>query len=87
MIGLRQHELVDQAVTWIHARNAERNLAPIDVNANTPLFENGILDSLGLVALLAFLEEATGNQVDLLELDESEITTLDGLCRAALVSG
>lgn len=48
-----------------HARLA----APIELDRATPLFETGIVDSLGIIDLLAFVEDAIGERIPLRKVD------------------
>ena len=48
-----------------HARLA----GPLELDAATPLFETGIVDSLGIIDLLAFVEESTGERIPLRKVD------------------
>jgi acyl carrier protein len=78
-----QDELVELAADWVrrHGDNGAMNLA---LAADTELLESGLVDSLDLVALVAYLEELTGCEMDLLELDPEDFATLGGLCRCAV---
>jgi acyl carrier protein len=40
-----------------------------ELDQNTPLFETGIVDSLGIVELLAFVEESIGERIPLRRVD------------------
>ena len=77
--------LIQAAVTWIRENRRTARSADITISASTPLLQEGILDSLGLVSLVAFLEKLTGNPME--ELEEEDLRTLDGLCSAALRAG
>ncbi len=81
--GLEKEELIRRAAAWILENSPNARAAKVEIAATTPLLQEGLLDSLGLVDLLAFLEKATGNEIDLFELDEDEAMTLEGLCRSA----
>lgn len=41
----------------------------IELDQNTPLFETGIVDSLGILELLAFVEESIGERIPLRRVD------------------
>jgi acyl carrier protein len=53
---------------------------PID--GATPLFEAGIIDSLGIVDLLAFVEIATGAPVPMRKVDMRYFGTVDRICHS-----
>jgi acyl carrier protein len=42
---------------------------PMNVEASTPLFETGIIDSLGIIDLLLFVEAATGSPIPMRKVD------------------
>jgi len=49
------------------------------LEANTDLFEAGLLDSLMTVSLLSFCEEQFGCQMDLSELSQEHFSSLNAL--------
>jgi hypothetical protein len=49
----------------------------VDVDASTPLFETGLIDSLGIIDLLLFVETITGQQVPLRKVDMRFFGTVD----------
>lgn len=51
----------DALLAWIAAR---ADVEPATIDADTPLLERGLLDSLGVVDLLLWLEERRGAPVD-----------------------
>ena len=63
----------------LFARHGER---PVDVDTSTPLFETGIIDSLGIIDLLAFVETVTGNPVPVRKVDMRFFGTVDRISRA-----
>lgn len=50
-------------------RRHTRLLHPIELDQTTPLFETGIVDSLGILELLAFVEESIGERIPLRRVD------------------
>ena len=84
---LEKDQLIQLAADWILENSPNARAANVEIGPTTPLLQEGLLDSLGLVDLLAFLEKTTGNEIDLFELDEDEIMTLEGLCRTATGAG
>ena len=85
--SLGKEELIRRAAAWILENSPNARPAKVEIAATTPLLQEGLLDSLGLVDLLAFLEKTTGNEIDLFEFDEDEAMTLEGLCRTATGEG
>lgn len=47
---------VDTITQWI-SRTAESRLPDIEIRADTPIIENGLLDSIEILNLVGFLEE------------------------------
>lgn len=47
-----------------------------EVEAETHLFDSGVLDSLGTLAFLDFLEQQRGAEIEIETLDIDEISTL-----------
>jgi hypothetical protein len=54
--------------------------APID--GATPLFEAGIIDSLGIIDLLAFVEAAIGGPVPTRKVDMRYFGSVDRICQS-----
>jgi acyl carrier protein len=52
------------------------------VDASTPLFQRGIIDSLGILDLLAFVENATGRTIPTRKVDMQCFGTVDSICRS-----
>ena len=82
MSEFEEGQLVQLAVDWIRSSSRDSDVAQAKILPDTDLLQAGILDSLGLIDLVAFLEKTTEKQLDLLQLDERDFTTLGGLCRA-----
>ena len=86
MKGLREEELVSQVVEWVESRNHNAGETNGRIESGTDLLAEGILDSVGFVELLTFIEEQTGRQMDLADLDPEEFAKIGGLCRHAMAS-
>lgn len=54
----------------------------MDIDTSTPLFETGIIDSLGIIDLLAFVETATGRPIPMRKVDMRFFGTVDRITRA-----
>jgi acyl carrier protein len=52
------------------------------IDASTPLFETGVIDSLGIIDLLAFVENATGRPIPMRKVDMRFFGTVDRITRA-----
>jgi acyl carrier protein len=86
MHELGQEELVARAVNWVRKNSPEGNTSNLEITPDSDLLESGLLDSLGLVQLIAFMEEEANTKIDLLEIDPADFTTLRGLSRFAVES-
>lgn len=59
-----------------------RNLAALpEVPDETPFVGGDLIDSLGFIELIGRLEERTGKEIDLLDVDPDELMTVAGLSR------
>jgi acyl carrier protein len=56
----------------------------VELTGHTNLIESRLLDSIGFVELIVFMEGQTGCNIDLGDVDPSEFTTVEGLSRIAL---
>jgi acyl carrier protein len=54
----------------------------VDVRADTPLFESGLVDSLAILELIAFVEEATGRSIPARQVRMQQFGTIDRICAA-----
>ena len=78
--------LVEVVAAWVRQNSARRDAASVDINAATDLIDTGLLDSLGIVDLIVYIENETGGRVNLSEADPAELGIVGGLCRLALGS-
>ncbi|MGI9657825.1 MAG: phosphopantetheine-binding protein [Gaiellaceae bacterium] len=76
--------LLSSVTTWVEQKSAQLNGEQTSIGPQTDLLGDGLLDSLAFIELIAQIEEFTGRQLDLLEIDPDAFTTVDGLCRFAL---
>ena len=85
--SLDEDALLALAIEWILANSVNARNEPEKVTADVNFLEEGILDSLGFVDLLTFLESKTGKEIDLMEVDEDDLSSLRGMCNVALNAG
>jgi len=52
-----------------------------ELEDDEPLFESGIIDSLGLIKLLAFIEETFNISLNMSEIDIEDFNTLDDILK------
>lgn len=61
---------------------ARYGVAASNIDPSTPLFESGLIDSLGILDLLAFVEHATGQPVPVRKVDMRFFGTVDRIAHA-----
>ncbi len=77
-------KLADLIIRWVR-KNAQTNgNGQVELTGHTNLLETGLLDSIGFVELIVFMEGQTGCNIDLTDVDPSEFTTAEGLSQIAL---
>lgn len=64
-----------------------RASGPVDVAGDTPLFESGLVDSLAILELIAFVEGATGRAIPPRQVQMRHFGTIDRICAAFWVDG
>jgi len=79
-----EETLITSVIDWVRAHRQPGVSEDMDISAETDLLESGLLDSLGIVDLLLFLEQQHGCKVDLIDVDPAEFAIVRGLCRVAL---
>lgn len=55
---------------------------PAAIDRSTPLFETGLVDSLGIVDLIAFVEDATGRPVPIRMVDLKHFGSIARISRS-----
>jgi acyl carrier protein len=81
---VREQELSELIKDWVTRNGQSPN--SVHVNGDMDLIANGILDSMGFIELLMFVESIIGRKIDLSELDPTEFTTIQGLSRSIVNS-
>ncbi len=74
-------ELARLAVDWIHRNNSETGTTNGEVDRSTNLLAGGVLDSIGFLDLISYVEQESGGRIELLDAELEEIATVDGLIR------
>jgi acyl carrier protein len=80
-------ELADQLIKQIRQTNNGRTSLNTEIEPDTDLLTTGILDSMGFIELLMFMETEYGYKIDLLDADPAQFSTIKGLCELASKSG
>ena len=75
-----QRALTDLIVSGLSSRR--RAPVRVEVDGQTPLFESGLIDSLAILELIAFVEEATGRPIPAREVHLKHFGTIDRICNA-----
>jgi acyl carrier protein len=84
MSMLYEEELSSLIREWIIRNQQSPNSTRIDAKEDMDLIANGVLDSMGFIELLVYIESVTGNKIDLSDLDPIEFTSIRGLSRSVL---
>lgn len=84
---MSEAELVDRVIDWVRSKMQTGVPTNADITANTDLLASGLLDSLGLVDLILFIDSLNGCKVDLSDVDPSDFSVVRALCRIALRNG
>lgn len=84
MKAVTEPELVELVAGWVRRNSARPDAATVEIGAGTDLIDTGLLDSLGIVDLIVYVENETGGRVDLSEADPATLGVVGSLCRLAL---
>lgn len=84
MTTLARQELIDRIIRWTRTNSREIDRETIALDETTDLIASGALDSVGFIQLLAYLEDETGREIDLSDIDPTDFTTVAGLAGYAL---
>ncbi len=60
---------------------AARHIDPSQVDDRFDLFTGGIIDSLGIMEMIAMVEESIGRQIDFDEMEADDLTRIGPFCR------
>jgi acyl carrier protein len=81
---IQENELVASVLNWIKEHKLPGNRQRVEITEDIDLITDGLLDSMGLVDLLLFVEEQTGRPIDLKSVEPADICVVKNLCRIAL---
>ena len=79
-----EDQLIGLIINWVRENKLTNGSGKAEINGDTNLLEAGLLDSLGFVELLLFIETQRGWTIDLTNADPEEFAVVKGLCRIAL---
>jgi acyl carrier protein len=75
-----ERALVELIVIGLSSRR--RRPVQIDVDPRTPLFESGLIDSMAILELIAFVEEATGRAIPARQVQMKHFGTIERISAA-----
>lgn len=64
-----ESDLIEFVTGVLLSTRTRASIVSAPVQRSTPLFETGIIDSLGIFDLIAFVEDATGSPIPLCKVD------------------
>ena len=70
-----------------HGLSSRRRRTTPPVDGDTPLFETGLVDSMAILELIAFVEEATGRTISARQVHLKNFGTVDRICDAFWAAG
>jgi acyl carrier protein len=66
---------------WMRDKSRDSGSTPLDIEPTTNLIETGILDSVDFLDLITFVEEKSGQSIDITSVDPDDLVSINGLCR------
>ena len=76
--ALRQN-VADAVHRYIAARLAALGKPASALAASSDLFDEGVLDSMALTGLIAAVEQATGKEIDFIDIEPDALGTIDAI--------
>ncbi len=77
---IERETLETAAMGWLQERVGADAEVPADLGPETDLLEKAVIDSMGFLELIAFLEDEADCTIDLMEVDPDNLTSIRGLC-------
>lgn len=81
MMSIRVEEIRSFILTRLAAPLEAKRMTPQDVPDDFDLLIEGVIDSFGIVELIAAVEEQYGITIDFEDLDADDLTVVGPLCR------
>jgi acyl carrier protein len=78
--------LIDLIAHGLSSRRRRRQSEAVRVEGDTPLFETGLVDSMAILELVAFVEESTGRTIPARQVHLKHFGTVDRICDAFWIS-
>jgi acyl carrier protein len=82
--SIQEKALAVSVLNWIKEHKLPGSRHQAEITEDVDLITDGLLDSMGLIDLLLFVEEQTGRPVDLKAIEPKDICVVKNLCRIAL---
>jgi acyl carrier protein len=82
--SIQENALIASVLNWIKEHKLPGNRHGAGITEDIDLITDGLLDSMGLIDLLLFVEEQTGRSIDLKTVEPGDICVVKNLCRIAL---
>ena len=80
-------ELIAVVGKWVRDKAALLSGESVEIDPELDLLGSGTLDSMSFIQLATYIEELTGRELDLLEIDPDDFSCVRGLCEFALMGG
>jgi acyl carrier protein len=82
--SMQEKALVVSVLNWIKEHKLPGNRHESEITEDIDLITDGLLDSVGLVELLLFVEKQTGRPIDLITVEPNDVCVVKNLCHVAL---
>ena len=82
--ALELDELITLVTKWVGDKAAELSGESAAIDPELDLLGSGTLDSMAFIQLAGYIEELTGRELDLLEIDPEDFVRVRGLCEYAV---
>ncbi len=86
-MNVTEDHLIGVALDWVKHNTRDKEATNGIIKKDTDLLATGVLDSIGFIDLISFLEHEADCQIDLSDMDPDDFTTVHGLCCTALNNG
>ena len=83
-MAMQDDQLNTLIMEWLANSPQLNKAATSALKEDTDLMGSGLLDSLGFIELLVYVESVTGEKIDLSDLDPGDFTTIRGLVKSVL---
>ena len=80
-----ENELLNLVMHWLREYKQTNGSDHVEITEDTNLIESGVLDSLGFIELIVFIETQNGFQIDLIDVDPGEFSVVKSLCGIAFL--